>query len=92
MSPDELDEMERLWSRRVPAGEIADRLGYSYVHILMVASKDRKRFPYRRIQTPEEIRKTWVLRIRAGRATVEDACVATGAHPVTVRKWLREMS
>ena len=91
MSPDELDEMERLWRGRIPAKEIARRLGFSRSHVLVVASKDRKGFPYRRIQTPDEIRRAWVLRIRAGRATVEDACVATGAHPVTVHKWLREM-
>lgn len=91
MSPDELAEMERLWRGRIPVKEIARRLGFSHSHVLCVAARDRDRFPYRRVQTPDEIRELWVLRIRAGRATVNDACIATGANPVTVRKWLREM-
>lgn len=92
MTPKELNEMERLWRGRIPVKEIARRLGFSRSHILYIASSNRDRFPYRRVQTPESIRETWVLRIRAGRATVEDACVATGVNPVTVRKWLREMT
>ena len=91
MTSDELNEMERLWRGRTPATDIARILGYSYVHVLMVASKDRDRFPYRKVQTPDAIRRSWAVRVREGHATVEEACIATGAHPETVKKWLREL-
>lgn len=90
MTDDELDRMELLWLRRVPIKDIADTLGYSRATIAVVARNDRKRFPYRRNRVDDGRLAIWLERIRAKRATLDDAAHALGIHRETVRRRLHE--
>lgn len=90
MTDDELDRMELLWLRRVPIKDIADKLGYSRATIAVVARNDRKRFPYRRNRVDDGRLAIWLERIRAKRATLDDAASALGIHRETVRRRLHE--
>ena len=92
MTPEELDEMELLWKRRMPTKDIAERLGYSEENIKATVGRMRDRFPYRHTFVPRGKKELWVARIRAGRATVSDAAQALDVHPYTVKKWLDRFS
>ena len=90
MTDDELDRMELLWLRRVPIKDIADALGYSRATITITACNDRDRFPYRRNRVDDSRLAIWFERIRAKRATLDDAASALGIHRETVRRRLHE--
>lgn len=62
MTPDELDEMERLWAAHVRIEDIADAIGYSTPTIVKAAASDRKRYPSRKGLTPvqmSEVERLW---------------------------------
>lgn len=89
MTPDELDEMERLWAARMHIADIADRLGYSPVTVQQTMARNRARYPYRHKHVPRATAELWVEKMRAGRATVAETARRLGVHPVTVAGWLR---
>lgn len=89
MTPDELDQMERLWAARMHVTDIADRLGYSPVTVQQTAARNRARFLHRHKHVPRETARLWVEKIKAGRATVAETARKLGVHPVTVAGWLR---
>lgn len=93
MTEQELDMLERLWNDGVAVKVIADELGYTVRTINYTVSKDRERFPLRQKrtdETPYQTRERWVARIRAGRATVAQAALATGVTQSQVYKWMKD--
>ena len=87
MTPDELDEMERLWAACVRVEDIADAIGYSTSTIEKAAASDRERYPRRKGLTPEQMCK--VERLWRGRKPIEEIARRTGVSEYVVQGAVR---
>lgn len=77
-----------MWHDGRTVREIADTLGYTHQAISYHMSKDRKRFPSRRVT--RQRRELWMARIEAGRYTRAEAAEALGITRQAVDAWFRK--
>lgn len=87
MTPDELDQMERLWAARVRVEDIADAIGYSTSTIVKAAASDRKRYPRRKGLTPVQMSE--VERLWRRRKPIEEIARLTGVPGYVVQNAVR---
>lgn len=87
MTPDELDEMERLWAARVRVEDIADAIGYSTSTIVKAAASDRKRYPSRKGLTPVQMSE--VERLWRGRKPIGEIARLMGVPEYVVQNAVR---
>ena len=87
MTPDELDEMERLWAARVRLEDIADAIGYSMSTIEKAAASDRERYPRRKGLTHEQMCE--IERLWRGRKPIEEIARRTGVPEYVVQGAVR---
>ena len=92
MSPELEDLFAQMWADGVPLKEIASEIGYSFSALNAYACDHRDKFPMRRVLVPENdgMRARWMLRLSAGRCTVDDVAKALGVSSQTVRRWARK--
>lgn len=89
MSPEEMDEFERLWKADVPMSEMTRRLGYSDSYLNAVATHNRERFPYRHVPAVHR-REVGVAMLMDGVPAVEVAKTLKVSLS-TVYRWKRWM-
>lgn len=88
LTPEQLDEMERMWAAGVSAQHIADTLGVTKQQVHTTAMCDRGRFPYRHRFLSQSVKDEWVDRIIEGKATYKQAAEELGVGRSTVRRWV----
>jgi len=88
LTPEQLNEMERMWAAGVSAQHIAETLCVTVQQVNMTAMCDRGRFPYRHKYVPQAVKDEWADRIVEGKATYKQAVEELGVGISTVRRWV----
>ena len=89
MTPEEIDEMERMWASGMSFKEMERRMGYATRTMADVMKAKRHRFPKRLPLLTDEEWSPWLKRIESGELTQTQVCAELGVCKETVRKRMR---